>query len=113
MRSNIDTPVKLKKEKEGCAEACGPLNWNGETEVTVTVIITQDGVEGTASGTFHPREDEWMLEVCPSDSHKKFKKGGAHGQGELSTVPPAADAAERPFRWPQDVELDPKAPDET
>ena len=112
MRSNIETPAKLEREKDGCVEACGPLEWDGETEVTVTVTITQDGVEGTATGTFEPPADEWMLEVCPSD-HKKFKKGGARGQGELSTVPPATDASERPFRWPQDVELDPKALDET
>jgi|RhiMethySRZTD1v2_1073278.scaffolds.fasta_scaffold98614_2 hypothetical protein len=110
MRSNFDNPMKL--DKDGVAEACGPLEWHGETEASVTVTITQDKVEGTASGSFSPPADEWMLEVRPSDPHKKFKKGQAHGQGELRAVP-SAPAAEDPFPWGQDVDLDPKAPDET
>jgi hypothetical protein len=109
MRSNFDNPMKL--EKGGGAEACGPLEWNGETAARVTVTITQDKVEGTASGSFDAPEDEWMLEVRPSDPNKKFHKGRAHAQGQLTTVPAAA-AAENPFPWQQDVDLDPKAPDD-
>ena len=55
MRSNIETPVKLEREKDGCVEACGPLEWDGETEVTVTVTITQPltllGLAGLGSQT--------------------------------------------------------------
>jgi hypothetical protein len=111
MRSNFDTPMKL--DKDGVAEACGPLEWGpGETEANVTVTISQkpDKVEGTASGSFHPPEDEWMLEVRPSEPHKKFKKGAAHGRGDLNT---AAAAAGGSFQWEQDVDLDPDASDDT
>jgi hypothetical protein len=106
----------MKLEKDGVAEACGPLEWAGETEVNVTVTITQrsEQLEGTASGSFHPPEDEWMLEVRPSDPHKKFKKGSAHASGSIATASGSAGSgAEDPFRWEQDLDLDPKAPDET
>ena len=63
MRSNFDTPMELK---EGVVEACGPLDWTGETEAFVTVTVRQPGGQavGTASrSTIEPGEDEWMVEV--------------------------------------------------
>ena len=114
MRSNFDKPMKLEVN-DGVAEACGPLKWTGETEASVTVTITQDDLEGTASGSFDPSKDneEWMLEVSPSEPHKKFKKGPARGRAELKTIPAAAASDEDPFRWQDDFNLDPKAPDDT
>jgi hypothetical protein len=116
MRSNFDSPMKIE---DGVAEACGELEWDqGETEAIVTVTITQreDQVEGTASSppNFHPPEDEWMLQVRPSDPHKKFKKGPAHARGSIRTTSGSTGGgADDTFRWEQDIDLDPKAPDET
>jgi hypothetical protein len=112
MRSAFDSPMGVD---DGVAKACGELDWDpGETEAHVTITITQKGekVVGTASSppNFEAGEDEWMLEVRPSEAHKKFKKGPAHAVGVINAI---KDDGVEVFHWEQEVELDPDAVDET
>src|SRR5215213_6845203 len=88
MRSAFDSPMKLE---DGVIEACGELDWSGgETEAIVTITITQKGEKlvGTASSppSFEAPEDEWMLDVRPTQANKKFKKGPAHAVGIIHAV---------------------------
>jgi hypothetical protein len=103
MRSNFDSPLKLAN---GVVEACGELDWSGETEAFVTVTITQkDGkAVGAASSppSFEPSEDEWMFELEAAGS-KKFKEGPAHAIGVLSVI--EGDTV-NVFHWTQDVRLE-------
>jgi hypothetical protein len=112
MRSNFDSPLTLT---DTGVEACGELDWGGgETEVLVTITIAQRGAKivGTASSppSFTPSADEWMLDVRPTDAHKKFKKGPAHAVGIIHAM--RGDTVDV-FQWEQEVELDPDAIDAT
>jgi hypothetical protein len=111
MRSNFDSPMKID---DGVAKACGELGWGpGEREAMVTITITQKGEKlvGTASSppSFDAPEDEWMLEVSPSQANKKFKKGPAHASGIIHAV---GDDGVSVFQWTQDIVLDPDVVDE-
>jgi hypothetical protein len=103
MRSNFDSPLKLAN---GVVEACGELDWSGETEAFVTVTIAQKAgkaVGGASSPSgFEPPEDEWMLEI-ESAGNKKFKEGPAQAVGVLSAV--EGDTV-NVFHWSQDVRLE-------
>ena len=112
MRSQFDSPMGVE---DGVAKACGELGWEGaEVEAIVTVTITQKGEKlvGTASSppNFDAPEDEWMLEVTPTPSNKKFKKGPAHAHGIIHAI---AGNTVNVFTWDQEIELDPDAGDET
>ena len=112
MRSAFDSPMGIE---QGVAKACGELDWGSdETEAIVTITLTQKGEKlvGTASSppNFEAPEEEWMLEVRPTDPHRKFKKGPAHATGTIHAI--RGDTVEV-FQWNQDVELDPDAEDET
>jgi hypothetical protein len=100
MRSNFDTPMKLTG---GVAEACGELDWNGETGVSVLVTLLQRGqAVGTASrASFEPSDDEWMVEVEASGPNQ-FTDGPAHAIGVLSAVEGHGVSV---FHWSQDVHL--------
>jgi hypothetical protein len=110
MRSNFDSPLGLE---DGVVKACGELEWaGGETEAIVTITITQKGEKlvGVASSppTFDAPEGEWMLEVQPSEAHRKFKKGPATAHGIIHAI---RDDTVDVFRWDQDIELDPNVVD--
>ncbi len=112
MRSAFDSPMGVE---DGVAKACGELHWDpGETEAIVTITITQKGEKlvGTAGSppNFDAPEDEWMLEVRPSQSNKKFKKGPAHAHGIIHAV---AGNTVKVFTWDQEIELDPDVEDDT
>jgi len=110
MRSQFDTPMGLE---DGVAKACGPLGWDGaEVEAIVTITITQkdEKLVGSASSppNFDAPEDEWMLEVQPSEPHKKFKKGPAHAHGIIHAI---AGNTVNVVAWDQEIELDPDVVD--
>ena len=103
MRSNFDTPMELK---EGVVEACGPLDWTGETEAFVTVTVRQPGGQavGTASrSTIEPGEDEWMVEVKAAGGHE-FAPGPAVAMGVLSAVDEHGGV--NVFHWTQEVQIE-------
>jgi hypothetical protein len=102
MRSNFDTPMELK---DGVVEACGPLDWTGETEAFVTVTVRQPGeqVVGTASrATIEPGEDEWMVEVTAAGD-REFTPGPAVAMGVLSAVEEHGVSV---FHWTQEVQIE-------
>src|SRR3954447_2112140 len=112
MHSNFEPKLGVD---DGVVKACGELEWAaGETEAIVTITIAQKGEKlvGTASSppTFDAPEDEWMLEVRPSQSNKKFKKGAAHAHGIIHAI---AGNTVNVFTWDQEIELDPDVEDET
>src|SRR5438552_14579699 len=59
MHSNFESPLKIT---EGVVEACGELEWAGESEAFVTVTLTQrdaPAVGGASSrSSFKPPDDE-------------------------------------------------------
>jgi len=103
MHSNFESPLKIT---EGVVEACGELEWAGESEAFVTVTLTQrdaPAVGGASSrSSFKPPDDEWMLEVKPA-GNQKFAAGPAHAIGVLSAVDGGSVSV---FHWSQDVQLE-------
>jgi hypothetical protein len=102
MRSNFDTPMKVTG---GVVEACGELDWDGETGVSVMVTLVQrtQHAVGTASSqsTFEPPADEWMVDVEAAGANQ-FTDGPAHAIGLLSAVEGHGVSV---FHWSQDVQL--------
>ena len=101
MRSNFDTPMEFDN---GVVEACGELDWNGETGVSVMVTLVQreHRAVGTArSRSFEPPADEWMVDVKASGANQ-FAAGRAHAIGVLSAVDGHGVSV---FHWSQDVQI--------
>ena len=103
MRSNFDSPMKLT---DGVAEACGELDWNGETGVSVMVTLVQRRSarrwNRDSQSTFEPPADEWMIDIEAAGANQ-FTVGPAHAIGVLSAVDGHGVSV---FHWSQDVELD-------
>ena len=102
MRSNFDSPMKVT---DGVAEACGELDWNGETGVSIMVTLVQRNQHavGTANSqsTFEPPADEWMVDIEAAGANE-FTVGPAHAIGVLSAVDGHGVTV---FHWSQDVRL--------
>jgi len=101
VRSNFDTPMELTN---GVVEACGELDWKGETGVSVmvTLIQRQHHAHATASSkSFEPPADEWMVEFEATGANG-FSAGPAHAIGVLSAVDKHGVTV---FHWSQDVRL--------
>jgi hypothetical protein len=102
MRSNFDSPLKVT---DGVVEACGELEWAGESQAFVTVTLTQRGTQAVGAASSHspfePPGDEWMLEVESAGGHG-FTPGPAHAIGVLSAVEGGSVSV---FHWGQDVQL--------
>lgn len=102
MRSNFDSPMKVT---DGVVDACGELDWKGETGVSVMVTLVQSGQHavGTASSqsSFEPPADEWMVDVEAAGPNQ-FTDGPAHAIGVLSAVDGHGVSV---FHWSQDVQL--------
>ena len=101
MRSNFDSPMEIEN---GVVEACGELDWKGETGVSVmvTLIQRQHHAVGTASSkSFSPPADEWMVEFEATGANG-FSAGPAHAIGVLSAVDSHGVTV---FHWSQDVHV--------
>jgi hypothetical protein len=105
MRSNFDDPLKF--DDDGKLEVCGPLEWNGETEVAAAVVINQRGKKVFAMDSspphFHPGDHEWMFKLDPRPQGQSFEAAPAHAIGVLCAV---RNGTPELFLWTQDVRLE-------